>query len=364
MREALYKMIRFWADKGVGGFRLDVIDQIAKVPDEKITANGPRLHEFLRELSEKAFVRNGLVSVGEAWGANVERAKQFSAPDGSELSMVFQFEHICLDQKPGGEKWDTIPLRLPSLKQCFERWQTGLHNCGWNSLFLDNHDLPRIVSRWGNDNEYRVASAKMLAVMLHGMQGTPYIYQGEELGMTNIRLPIEKYVDLEIRNVYQERLARGIPEGEILQSIYARGRDNARTPMQWTNGENAGFTTGIPWLSVNPNYNEINAEEALQNPASTFYFYQKLIALRKQYPVFRDGSFNLLLPEDEKIFAYTRDTEQEHLLIICNFTAGSIPFDRPKEFESAELLLSNYEAESNELRPYEAQIFYRNEGQS
>ena len=359
VREALYQMIRFWAGKGVGGFRLDVIDQIAKVPDEKITANGPRLHEFLRELSEKAFVREGLVSVGEAWSADVERAKQFSNPDGSELSMVFQFEHICLDQK--GEKWDVIPLHLPALKRCFDRWQRGLHNCGWNSLFMDNHDLPRIVSRWGNDGAYRVESAKMLAAMLHGMQGTPYIYQGEELGMTNIRLPIDQYVDLEIKNLYQERTARGVPEEEVLRSIYARGRDNARTPMQWTDGDQAGFSDVRPWLPVNPNCKTVNAAAALEDPDSTFYFYQKLIALRKQYPIFQDGSFTLLLPEDEQIFAYRRDTEKEHLLVVCNFTPDTIPFDRPAEFENARLLLSNYEQGTGPLRPYEAQIYYLSE---
>ena len=327
--------------------------------DEKITANGPRLHEFLRELSEKACVREGLVSVGEAWSADVERAKQFSNPDGSELSMVFQFEHICLDQK--GEKWDVIPLHLPALKRCFDRWQRGLHNCGWNSLFMDNHDLPRIVSRWGNDGAYRVESAKMLAAMLHGMQGTPYIYQGEELGMTNIRLPIDQYVDLEIKNLYQERTARGVPEEEVLRSIYARGRDNARTPMQWTDGDQAGFSDVRPWLPVNPNYKTVNAAAALEDPDSTFYFYQKLIALRKQYPIFQDGSFTLLLPEDEQIFAYRRDTEKEHLLVVCNFTPDTIPFDRPAEFENARLLLSNYEQGTGPLRPYEAQIYYLSE---
>ena len=181
-------MIRFWVEKGIGGFRLDVIDQIAKVPEEKITANGPRIHEFLQELSREAFREEGLVTVGEAWGANVERAKLFSSRDCKELSMVFQFQHICLDQQPGGEKWDLAPLHLPDLKKCLADWQTGLEQEGWNSLFMNNHDLPRVVSRWGNDKEYRTESAKMLATMLHGLQGTPYMYQGEEIGMTNIRL--------------------------------------------------------------------------------------------------------------------------------------------------------------------------------
>ena len=358
VRRALYDMIRFWVDKGIGGFRLDVIDQIAKEPDQKITANGPRLHEFLQELSREAFREEGLVTVGEAWGANVERAKRYSAQDGSELSMVFQFEHICLDQQPGGEKWDLAPLNLVSLKQCFARWQQGLHRQGWNSLFLNNHDLPRIVSRWGDDTAYRVESAKMLAILLHGMEGTPYIYQGEELGMTNIRLPIEAYQDLEIQNLYRERVARGYDPEAVMESIYARGRDNARTPMQWSAERNAGFSPAEPWLPVNPNYIEINAEAALADPNSVFYCYQKLIALRKRYPVFREGSFTLLEPESEQLFIYTRDTETEHLLVVCNFTGEIVPYHRPAVFAEAELLLSNYDEPLEYLRPYEAQLFY------
>ena len=358
VRRALYDMIRFWVDKGIGGFRLDVIDQIAKEPDQKITANGPRLHEFLQELSREAFREEGLVTVGEAWGANVERAKRYSAQDGSELSMVFQFEHICLDQQPGGEKWDLAPLNLVSLKQCFARWQQGLHGQGWNSLFLNNHDLPRIVSRWGDDTAYRVESAKMLAILLHGMEGTPYIYQGEELGMTNIRLPIEAYQDLEIQNLYRERVARGYDPEAVMESVYARGRDNARTPMQWSAERNAGFSPAEPWLPVNPNYIEINAEAALADPNSVFYCYQKLIALRKRYPVFREGSFTLLEPESEQLFIYTRDTETEHLLVVCNFTGEIVPYHRPAVFAEAELLLSNYDEPLEYLRPYEAQLFY------
>jgi glucan 1,6-alpha-glucosidase len=361
VRRELYDMIRFWVKKGVEGFRLDVIDQIAKEPDQKITGNGPRLHEFLRELSKEAFQEESLVTVGEAWGANVERAKRYSAPDGSELSMVFQFEHMMLDQQPGKDKWDLAPLSLVRLKENFAHWQNGLYGQGWNSLFLDNHDLPRIVSRWGNDKEYRVESAKMLATMLHGMQGTPYIYQGEELGMTNIRLPIEEYDDLEIKNIYAERVAQGYDPKEVMESIYARGRDNARTPMQWSAEENAGFSTGKPWLPVNPNYQEINAEAELADPNSVFYYYQKLISLRKSYEVFREGSFTLVEPEHEQVFAYTRDTEQEHLLVVCNFTDKEIPFARPEQFQRGRLLISNYGGTEETLRPYEAQMFYLGE---
>ena len=358
LRRDLYKCIRFWVDKGVEGFRLDVIDQIAKEPDRFITNNGPRLHEFLRELSAEAFCEEGLVTVGEAWGADVERARLYSAPDASELSMVFQFEHIGLDNQPGKDKWDVAKLPLPAFKRCMERWQKGLYGTGWNSLFMDNHDLPRIVSRWGDDKAYRVVSAKMLATMLHGMQGTPYVYQGEELGMTNVKLPIEQYVDLEIHNVYAERIAAGYTPEEVMTSIWARGRDNARTPMQWTAGENAGFTAGKPWLPVNPNHTQINAEAALRDPDSVFNYYKKLIALRKALPVFKDGTFTLLCPEDESVFAYTRDTDTEHMLVVCNFTGEDAAFTVPEAYQSAETLIANYTDSADVLRPYEARVLY------
>ena len=358
MRQDLYKFIRFWVDKGIEGFRLDVIDQIGKDADLQISNNGPKLHDYLRELSREAFREEGLVSVGECWGADPERAKLYSAPDGSEMSMVFQFEHIGLDQEPGKDKWDMIPLELPRLKECFRRWQQELHGKGWNSLFMDNHDLPRIVSRWGNDKEYRVESAKMLATMLHGMQGTPYIFQGEELGMTNICLPIEEHVDIETLNAYNERIAQGYDPEEVMASIHARSRDNARTPMQWTAEPGAGFTTGKSWVPLNPNYTAINAEAALEDQHSVFHHYRKLIELRKTYPVFRDGSFTLLLPEDPDIFAYTRDTEQEHLLVVCNFTDKTLHLDAPEAFQGAEVLLANYAQPAEMLRPYEAVMLY------
>ena len=359
LRRELYDMMNFWADKGVAGFRLDVIDQIAKDPDRKITANGPRLHEFFRELSREALSREGLVSVGEAWGADPERARLYSAPDGSELSMVFQFEHICLDQQSGGEKWDLAPLSLPRLKECFRRWQQELYGTGWNSLFFNNHDLPRIVSRWGDDGVYRVESAKMLATMLHGMQGTPFIYQGEELGMTNIRLELEQYQDLESLNLFRDRTAQGYDPEDVMRSIRARGRDNARTPMQWTAGENAGFTTGTPWLPVNENHRFLNAEAELADPDSVFHYYRRLIALRKQYDVFRDGRFTLLCPEDPQIFAYTRDTDTAHLLVVCNFSGAEAAFSLPEAFRHAETLIANYPGRTQTLRPWEAKILYR-----
>ena len=356
VRQEIYDIVRYWAAKGIEGFRLDVVDQIGKDPDLQVTGNGPRLHEYLREMSEKAFLEEGLVVVGEAWGADVERAKLYSAPDGSEMSMVFQFQHMCLDQE--GEKWDFRPLYLPQLKECLCRWQQGLHGEGWNSLFFNNHDLPRIVSRWGNDKEYRVESAKMLATMLHGMQGTPYIFQGEELGMTNIKLDISQYVDVEILNLYKERTAVGYSHENVMNSIYARGRDNARTPMQWSAEENAGFTTGKPWLPVNENHSFINAEAALADPDSTFHYYQKLIALRKEYPVFRDGWFEMIDPGSEKVFAYTRDTDNAHMLVVCNFTADTFEWKLPKEYHGAKKLIGNYPDDFVNLRPYEAYICY------
>ena len=361
VRRAIYDMILWWMDKGVGGFRLDVIDQIAKEPDKRITINGPRLQEYFKELSKETFQKGDLITVGEAWGADTERAKLYSNPDGSEFSMVFQFEHIGLDQKEGGEKWDLAPLPFKKLKKIMAHWQNELYNCGWNSLFWDNHDLPRIVSRWGNDREYRVESAKMLAILLHGMQGTPYIYQGEELGMTNVQYDIEDYKDCEIINMYHERLEKGYSKDEIMKSIYAKGRDNARTPMQWDDSANAGFTTGTPWIKVNDNYDKINAKSQVDDPDSIFSCYKKLVQLRKDYPVFVDGKFTLLLEDDENIFAYSRKNEENTMLVVCNFFDKEIPMPLAKECEGMEVLISNYKdtSDMSVLRPYEARMYIR-----
>ena len=361
VRRAIYDMILWWMDKGVGGFRMDVIDQIAKEPDKKITINGPRLQEYFKEMSKETFQKGDLITVGEAWGADTERAKLYSNPDGSEFSMVFQFEHIGLDQKEGGEKWDLAPLPFKKLKTTMAHWQNELYNCGWNSLFWDNHDLPRIVSRWGNDREYRVESAKMLAILLHGMQGTPYIYQGEELGMTNVQYDIEDYKDCEIINMYHERLEKGYSKDEIMKSIYAKGRDNARTPMQWDDSANAGFTTGTPWIKVNDNYDKINAKSQVDDPDSIFSCYKKLVQLRKDYPVFVDGKFTLLLEDDENIFAYSRKNEEKTMIVVCNFFDKEIPMPLAKECEGMEVLISNYKDTSDVsvLRPYEARMYIR-----
>lgn len=359
VRRAIYDMILWWMDKGVGGFRLDVIDQIAKEPDLGITNNGPRLHEFIRELSRETFQKGDLITVGEAWGADPERAKLYSNPDGSEFSMVFQFEHICLDQQEGKEKWDLAPLSLVKLKENLAKWQRELMDCGWNSLFWDNHDLPRIVSRWGNDGKYRVESAKMLATVLHGMKGTPYIYQGEELGMTNVRFPdISHYRDIETLNMYRERKAAGYPEAEIMASLYAKSRDNARTPMQWDDGVNAGFTEGTPWIEVNPNYPEINARAEMEDRDSIYHYYQKLIRLRKDLKIFVDGDFRLLLEEDPDIFAYERQAAGEKLRMIANFTEKTLPCSLLTACKEEAVLIHNYGKlpEDGSLRPYEAMM--------
>ena len=359
VRREIYDMINWWTNKGVGGFRLDVIDQIAKEPDLGITVDGPRLHEYIQEMSKEVFSGKNLITVGETWGATPELAKLYSNPDGSEFSMVFQFEHIGLDQEEGKEKWDLAPLPFLKLKEIFKRWQKELSGCGWNSLFWNNHDLPRIVSRWGNDNEYRTESAKVLAILLHGMQGTPYIYQGEELGMTNAAYAIEDYRDIETRNMYRERLERGYDKKEIMASIHAKGRDNARTPMQWDDSENAGFTTGIPWIRINPNYREIHAVSQVNDPESIFSCYQKLIRLRKNYDVFVDGTFHMVLEEDPDFFAYQRENNRSQLLVICNFFDHTRTYPLKEDWNNMELLIGNYASvEQPEIfRPYEARMY-------
>lgn len=363
VRNEVYKMMNFWVDKGIGGFRMDVIDLIGKVPDERITGNGPKLHEYLQEMNKAALEGKNLLTVGETWGATPEVAKLYSNPERNELSMVFQFEHIGLDQVEGKEKWDLKPLNLLDLKNILSKWQTELEGQGWNSLFWNNHDLPRIVSRWGNDKEYRVLSAKMLATLLHGMKGTPYIYQGEELGMTNVRFEsIDEYNDIESLNMYKDRISKGYTHDEIMESIYVKGRDNARTPMQWNDSENAGFTTGTPWLAINKNYNEINAKQCLEDENSIFHHYRKLINIRKNNDTIIYGDYTLLCPEDKNIFAYTRELNGDKILVVCNFYDKEVTFDFDDNFDSSEILLSNYEDSSLltaklNLRPYEAIMF-------
>ncbi|MDG6136768.1 alpha-glucosidase [Lactococcus petauri] len=358
LRQAVYDMMNFWIDKGIGGFRMDVIDLIGKQPDEGITGNGPKLHDYLKEMHQATFGGKNLLTVGETWGATPEIAKQYSNPANKELSMVFQFEHIGLDEAEGQTKWDLIPLEIPKLKEVFSKWQTELGDEGWNSLFWNNHDLPRIVSRWGNDKEYRVESAKMLAILLHMMKGTPYIYQGEEIGMTNNPVTdIEQIDDIESRNMYFERLEEGYSKEAILHSINAKGRDNARTPMQWSNAKTAGFSTGHPWLAINPNYEKINVDAALEDENSIFYTYQKLIALRKENPIIVWGEFELLKDTAEEVFAYIRSYKGENWLIVANFSANENQFS--SSYEVKEEVIHNYpEAIDNVkeivLKPYEA----------
>ena len=363
VRNEVYKMMNFWVDKGIGGFRMDVIDLIGKIPDKMITGNGPKLHEYLQEMNKAALEGNDLLTVGETWGATPEVAKLYSNPERKELSMVFQFEHIGLDQIEGKEKWDVKQLDLLDLKKVLSKWQIELEGQGWNSLFWNNHDLPRIVSRWGNDKEYRVESAKMLATLLHGMKGTPYIYQGEELGMTNVRFEdINEYNDIESLNMYKDRLSKGYTHDEIMESIYAKGRDNARTPMQWDSTENAGFTTGKPWLAVNRNYDYINAKQCLEDENSIFHHYRKLIDIRKNNDTIIYGDYNLLCPEDKNIFAYTRELNGDKLLVVCNFYDDEVTFSFEDDFNHVDILLSNYKDSSKlieklSLRPYEAIMF-------
>lgn len=360
VRQEVYEFMNFWIEKGIGGFRMDVIELIGKEVDKKITNNGPMLHPYIKEMNLNTFGNKDLLTVGECWGATPEIAKQYSNSDGSELSMVFQFEHISLDQIPGKDKWDLKVLDLVDLKRVLSKWQTCFDNNGWNSLFWNNHDLSRIVSRWGNDQEYRVESAKMLATLLHGMKGTPYIYQGEELGMTNVRFSdISDYKDIETLNMYLQRLNQGYSHEEIMESIYARGRDNARTPMQWSDELNGGFSAGTPWIAVNPNYKNINAKNQVNDENSVFTHYKKLIRLRRENDVVVYGDFELLFPEDENIFAYTRTLGQYKLVVICNFYGKRVSYELPYELNGEKAWeLSNYnEPQENLLRPYEGIMY-------
>jgi len=358
LRQELYRMIRFWVEHGAGGFRLDVIDCIAKEPDKKVTAEGKMLHTYVKEMSAAVFQKGDLVTVGEASSATVETAMLWSNPDGSELSMVFQFEHVFQDMILGKTKWDLAPFRFTEFKRIFSKWQTGLYNKGWNSLYFENHDQPRSVSRFGDDGQYHAESAKMLALVLHGMQGTPYVYQGQELGMTNMRYGIEEFKDIETLNYYKERVADGYAKEDVMRSIYVKSRDNARTPMQWTSGVNAGFTEGKPWIKVNPNYTVINAENQMSDADSVFSFYKKLIALRKTEPVLTEGKYVPLFEDDANVFAYTREWDGEKLLVLANFTKNhiEIPERLIESFLTGECLIANYNSPmtADKLRPYEA----------
>ncbi len=346
VRTAVHDMMCRWLDRGVDGFRMDVINLISKavgpdgaLPDGPVlpdglgdgspfVINGPRIHEFLHEMHEAALTRPGLMTVGETPGASVDDARLYTDPARREVDMVFTFEHMEVDSLPGATKWDLKRLHLPDLKANLTEWQRGLADRGWNSLYWDNHDQPRVVSRWGDDGEHRVASAQAWATVLHLLRGTPYVYQGEELGMTNAHFTsLDQYADIESVNWAHGALERGVPEVEVLRSLGVKSRDNARTPVQWTAGPHAGFTAGTPWLPVNPNHTEINAEAAVAEPGSVLHHYRRLIALRHELDVVVDGDYRLLLPEHEQLFGYVRALDDQRLLVLVNLSGEPAAVD-------------------------------------
>ena len=379
VREAIYAMMRWWLDRGVDGFRMDVINFISKdpaLPDGELpmgaaygngaTAflNGPRIHEFLHEMYEQVFAgREALLNVGEMPGVTVEQAILYTDPAREELDMVFQFDHVWVDRGP--DPWILQPLKLTNLKAIFGRWQAGLAQVGWNSLYWNNHDQPRAVSRYGDDRDYRVESAKMLGTVLHLHRGTPYIYQGEELGMTNAPFAgIADFRDIEALGLYAQAVEQeGRSPEDVLTVLRARGRDNSRTPMQWDSSPHAGFTSGTPWLAVNPNHVEINAAAALADPNSVYYYYRKLIDLRHTEPAVVDGDFTMLLPHDEQLYAYTRRLGDTELLVIGNFSgeAAKADIDDAAAWTSAELVLTNTAAPPDDLTlgPWQAVVYRR-----
>lgn len=379
LRREVYDMMKFWLDKGIDGFRMDVINYISKaegLPDAgheryawggEFFACGPRLEEYLKEMNEQVLAKYDAMTVGEMPGVSPEQAVVYTDPANKEVNMVFQFETMDIDSD--GPKWNVKPWRLADLKQVTSKWQYGLNGRGWNSLYLNNHDQPRMVSRFGNDTAYRKESAKLLATFLHTLQGTPYIYQGEELGMTNVRFDsIDDYQDIETMNFYREATQQwGWTPERAMEAIYAKGRDNARTPMQWDAGPQAGFTTGKPWLAVNPNCAEINAEEALRDPDSILHYYRKLIELRKSHSILIYGDYALVAEEHEQIYAYTRSWQGETWLVLLNFSDREAELGSPAELQryadaSTELIAGNYaDAQAPslagaKLRPYEALV--------
>ena len=385
VRREVYRMMNWWLDKGVDGFRMDVISLISKDPDfpdgpAGITgyaafnycANGPRVHEYLQEMRREVLDGRDTITVGECSGVTLEEALKYASCDGKELSMVFQIEHVDLDFDEKGNKWTDRKCRLTELKEVLSRWQTGLYGRAWNSLFWCNHDQPRVVSRFGNDSpEYREVSAKMLAVCLHMMQGTPYIYQGEELGMTNVPFKgIADFRDLDSINAYWELTGKGIfKEEEMLRFLRYKSRDNARTPMQWDASPNAGFTEGEPWIMVNPNYGEINAADQIGREDSVFSFYKELVKLRKEKPVIVNGEYRLLDPESEDVFVYERSFHEEHLLVVCSFAEKELLWRLPEEMagQAAKRVIGNYEGQQwgpeLMLRPYEASVWEWTKGE-
>ena len=376
VRAEVYDMMNWWLDKGVDGFRMDVISLISKkpeLPDGKPgingyasfnePANGPHVHEYLQEMRRRVLEGRDTITVGECSGVTLEEAKKYARSDEKELNMVFQFEHMDVDAD-GTNKWSDKKMDLRDLKHIMTKWQKGLEGIAWNSLFWENHDQPRSVSRFGNDAEYWEESAKMLATCLHMMQGTPYIYQGEELGMTNVPFgDISDFRDLDSINAYRELTGQGVftPE-EMLRYLRYKSRDNARTPFQWSDEKHAGFSSGEPWIMVNPNYKTINAREQMTRENSIFHYYQKLIRIRKQYDIVVYGTYDLLLPEDPELYVYTRTLGEEQLLIVCNFYGNARMFTLPDswELEKTELMIGNYKdfklGKELTIRPYETVV--------
>ena len=380
VRQAVYSMMRWWLNRGIDGFRMDVINFISKdtaLPDGRVRdgglygdgmphfVDGPRIHEFLQEMHREVFAgREGLVTVGEMPGVTVEEAKLYTDPARREVDMVFQFEHVQVDH--GETRWDVRPLRLRDLKAVLGRWQAGLADVGWNSLYWNNHDQPRVVSRFGDDGEHRVRSAKMLGTVLHLHRGTPYVYQGEELGMTNAPFDsIGDFRDIQSLNHYAEAVGTGSDPETVLNALRVSGRDNARTPMQWDNTENAGFTTGTPWISVNPNHEEINARAALADDDSVFHHYRRLIELRRTEPAVAHGDFHMLLADHDQVYAFTRRHGTTELLLLANFSGEPVTIEVPDadRWQAAELVLANYPIDTAEnlreltLRPFEACVY-------
>lgn len=372
VRKEVFDMMTRWCEKGIDGFRMDVISLISKpegFPDAKVVglygdmnicANGPKVHDYLKEMNEKVLSKFDIMTVGETAGVTLDEAKKYANSEGSELNMVFQFEHMGLDGE-GDFKWSTKHIPLVPLKENLTKWQLGLDEVAWNSLYFCNHDQPRIVSRLGDDSdEFREVSAKCIATCLHMMQGTPYVYQGEELGMTNtVFNSVDDFRDLESINAYKELIESGLyTKEDMFPKIGHKSRDNARTPMQWDAGENAGFTTGTPWIALNPNYKKINVADQLNRDDSVFHYYQKLIKLRKEYEIIVYGKYELLLPDDENIYAYVRTLGNQKLLTVCNFSKAEQRFDCCG-YENAKVLISNYDRDVREdgtLKPYEAAV--------
>lgn len=379
VRQDVFDMMNWWLKKGVDGFRMDVISLISKepgLPDKEtgingyatfnVSANGPHVHEYLQEMRQKALNNADTITVGECSGVTLEEAKKYARSDEKELNMVFQFEHMDVDSDEKAGKWTTRKMDLRNLKKILTRWQKGLQDIAWNSLYWENHDQPRSVSRFGNDSdEYREISAKMLATCIHMMQGTPYVYQGEELGMTNCPFnTLDNFRDLESINAFHELTEQGkMTEEDMMAAIGYKGRDNARTPMQWDDSAYAGFSTTNPWIMVNPNYTKINAKDQVNREDSVFKYYQKLIKLRHESELIVYGTYDLILDDDKDIYAYIRTLGDEKLIVYCNFSENTREVELPEEFVNKKVLISNYsDAKANQkitLRPYEAIVIQK-----